>query len=114
MATITSNANWEAKAATPVHTNNLLGKWNVFMESQSDRIMLWFLISLLFQGVLILPVPAILIYYTNAPVGVLAITLALFFANIIAGMGGAGIKALLWIFAVSIATHLLMILIFMI
>lgn len=84
------------------------------MESQAERITLWFLVSLLFQGILILPVPAALIYYANAPVAVLAVTLTLFFANIIAGMGGAGIKTLLWLFATSLVIHLLMILVFII
>jgi len=84
------------------------------MESQAERITLWFLVSLLFQGILILPVPAALIYYANAPVAVLAVTLTLFFANIIAGMGGAGIKTLLWLFAASLLIHLLMILVFII
>lgn len=82
------------------------------MESQAERITLWFLVSLVFQGVFFLPIPAALIYYAGAPVAVLAVTLTLFFANIIAGMGGAGIKTLLWLFASSIFIHLLMILVF--
>ena len=82
------------------------------MEGQADRKTLWFLVSLVFQGVFLLPVPAALIYYFNAPVLVLVVTLTLFFANIIAGMGGAGIKTLLWLFASSIIIHLLMITIF--
>jgi hypothetical protein len=114
MTTITTNTAWDAKAATPVNTNTLLAKWNLLMESQAERITLWFLVSLLFQGILILPVPAALIYYANAPVAVLAVTLTLFFANIIAGMGGAGIKTLLWLFATSLVIHLLMILVFII
>lgn len=114
MTTITANTAWDAKTGAPVNNNTLLGKWNLFMESQAERITLWFLVSLLFQGVLILPVPAALIYYANAPVAVLAVTLTLFFANIIAGMGGAGIKTLLWLFAASVMIHLLMILIFII
>jgi len=112
MAIITANTHWDVKSATPARTNTLLEKWNLFMDSQSSRITLWFLVSLLFQGVLILPVPAILIYYANAPVAILMVTLTLFFGNIIAGMGGAGVKTLLWLFASSIATHLLMILVF--
>lgn len=82
------------------------------MESQADRKTLWFLVSLVFQGVFLLPVPAALIFYCGAPALILAITLGLFFANIIAGMGGAGIKTLLWLFACSVAVHLLMILLF--
>lgn len=110
MTTITTTAHWAEKAQAPANTNTLMSKLNLFMESQSDKITLWFLVSLLVQGVLILPVPAVLIYYSGASVGVLAITLSLFFANIIAGMGGAGIKTLLWLFASSMVIHLLMIL----
>lgn len=80
------------------------------MESQSESKTFWFLVSLVVQGVFFLPEPAVLIYYYHAPVLVLAITLTLFFANIIAGMGGAGIKTLLSLFASSIAIHLLMLL----
>ncbi|MES2265136.1 MAG: hypothetical protein V4520_00155 [Bacteroidota bacterium] len=111
MATVSANAQWAAKEAAHNTHPTLLGKWNTFMNNQAERITLWFLVSLVFQGVFFLPIPAVLIYYAGAPVAVLAITLTLFFANIIAGMGGAGIKTLLWLFASSIAIHLLMILI---
>lgn len=112
MTTISANTTWAAKDAAQNKTHNLLYKWNLLMESQAERITLWFLVSLIFQGVFFLPVPAALIYYAGAPVLVLAVTLTLFFANIIAGMGGAGIKTLLWLLASSIVIHLLMILVF--
>lgn len=112
MATITANAQWDAKATARPRPNSLIRKWNTFMESQSERKTLWFLISLVFQGVFLLPLPAALIYYFNASVLVLAVTLTLFFANIIAGMGGAGIRTLLWLFAASIVVHLLMLAVF--
>lgn len=112
MATITANAHWDAQKDIQHKSNSLISKWNIFMESQSERKTLWFLVSLVFQGVFLLPVPAVLIYYFDAPVLVLAVTLTLFFANIIAGMGGAGIKTLLWLFASSIIIHLLMVTLF--
>jgi len=112
MTTITANNQWAAGTATLPQQKSLLAKWNSLMESQADRKTLWFLVSLVFQGVFLLPVPAALIFYCGAPVLILAITLGLFFANIIAGMGGAGIKTLLWLFASSVAVHLLMILLF--
>jgi len=112
MTTITASTQWTAGTATPIPSKSLIGKWNLFMESQTDRKTLWFLVSLVFQGVFLLPVPAALIYFCNAPVLVLGITLGLFFANIIAGMGGAGIKTLLSLFAGSIIIHLLMVALF--
>ena len=112
MTTITASTQPTAITATSISSKSLIGKWNLFIENQADRKTLWFLVSLVFQGVFLLPVPAVLIYFCNAPVAVLAVTLTLFFSNIIAGMGGAGIKALLWLFAGSILVHLLMVLIF--
>jgi hypothetical protein len=111
MATLTASAQWNTKAAVKSNSTNLISKWTAFMESQSGNKTLWFLVSLVVQGVFFLPVPAVLIYYNDAPILVLAVTLALFFANIIAGMGGAGIKTLLRLFAVSIIVHALMVLI---
>jgi hypothetical protein len=110
--TMSTRVQWTAQPTTEKNTNDLANKWNTFVNSQTDNKTLWFLVSLVFQGVFFLPVPAILIYYFNAPVLVLVVTLTLFFANIIAGMGGAGIKTLLTLFAASIALHALMLIAF--
>jgi len=101
-------AQWTVKPAGEKTQNQLLAKWNGFVESQAGNKTLWFMVSLVFQGVFFLPLPAFLIYYFSAPVFVLGITLTLFFANIIAGMGGAGIRTLLYLFAASTIIHLLM------
>lgn len=93
-------------------TENNTGIWKKFIDfadSQSKNRTAWFLVSLLFQGVLFLPVPAALMYYCNAPIYVLAVTMIFFFANIIAGMGGSSIRVLITLFGVSILVHLLMI-----
>lgn len=63
-----------------------------FADSQRERKTLWFSAALIIQGVLFLPVPAVLIYYFNAPVIVLVITMGCFFTSIISFMGGAGIR----------------------
>jgi len=110
--TMSTRVQWTAQATTEKNTNSLAYKWNTFVNSQTDSKTLWFLVSMIFQGVFFLPVPAILIYYFNAPILVLIVTLTLFFANIIAGMGGAGIKTLLTLFAASIALHALMLIVF--
>ncbi|RKR83568.1 hypothetical protein BDD43_3778 [Mucilaginibacter gracilis] len=87
-------------------------KWLAFADSQAPKKTLWFLISLVSQGVLFLPIPALLMYYFNAPIAVLAVTLILFFANFIAGMGGSNIRTTLTLFAASIAIHVLMLLVY--
>jgi len=109
MATLTTTTNWTKQAEEKKVESNLWVKWINFADSQSKNQTLWFLLSLVGQGVFFLPIPALLIYYFNAPVIVLAITLFLFFANIIAGMGGSGIRITLTLFAVSVLIHLLMI-----
>ncbi|GAA4095236.1 hypothetical protein [Mucilaginibacter panaciglaebae] len=99
------NANVEAIGKS----YSILKKLNAFIENQKDKRLAWFMIGLLAQAVLILPIPAALIYYYDASVFVLAITLVLFFANIIAGMGGSKIGILILLLTLNIIVHLVMI-----
>jgi len=85
------------------------GIWNKFLsalDKQESNITLWYIVSMIAQGVLFLPVPAAMIFYFNASLLLLPVTLGLFFANIIAGMGGAGIRVLLSLFMASTIIHL--------
>ena len=113
MATIKiqSQTTWSA-GTTQQSNNNIWKKWLAFTDSQAERKTLWFMVSLIVQGVLFLPLPAVLIYYFNAPTLILAVTLGLFFANIITGMSGSGIRTTLNLFAVSFLAHLLMLIAF--
>lgn len=61
-----------------------------YSDTQAKNQTLWFFVSLILQGVFFLPIPAVLMFYYVAPIIVLVITLLLYFANIIAGMGGSG------------------------
>lgn len=108
MATSVNHAGQWTQAPATTNPTNTFNKWATFTQSQSDNKTFWFLLSLVFQGVFFLPLPALLIYYFNAPTLIVVVTLTLFFANIIAGMGGAGIKTLLKLFAASIAIQVLM------
>ncbi len=112
MATIKiqSKAAWTNKQATT--TSNILTKWFTLVDSQAERKTMWFMIALVFQGVFFLPLPAMLIYYFNAPTIILAVTLGLFFANIITGMSGSSIRTMLNLFAISIVAHLLLLITF--
>ena len=106
-----SSFGWTGAVATNKQTT-VYNKIKAFADSQNKNRTAWFLVSLVAQGVLFLPVPAALIYYYNAPILVLAITMVLFFANVIAGMGGSGIRTLLFLFATSILIHMAMIVVF--
>jgi hypothetical protein len=114
MATLTTQTRWENQSVKQEQVQSLWSRWIAFTDTQAPKKTLWFLVSLVSQGVLFLPIPALLMYYFNAPIIVLGITLIMFFANFIAGMGGSNIRVTLTLFAVSILTHLAMLLVFMI
>jgi hypothetical protein len=116
MTTLTNTTtHWLAERATQKQksNSNIYDKWIAFADGQAKNKTLWYMVSMITQGVLFLPVPAVLIYYFNAPIIVLAVTLTLFFANIIAGMGGEGIRTLTSLFAISVIVHILMLAIFL-
>jgi hypothetical protein len=97
------------KEETSTKKLTIAEKFNAFAASQADKRTAWFCISILAQGVLFLPLPAFLMYYYNAPIVALATTLVLFFANIIAGMGGSKIGTLIILLALSVVVHIAMI-----
>ena len=112
MATLktTFQQNWAQAEVASNNNLSILNKLAVFADTQKPNHTLWFFLNLTIHGVFILPLPAVLIYYFGAPVAILGITMILFFVNIVANMGGAGIRTTLGLFAASIAIHALMIL----
>jgi len=102
----------ESHIKTIEKTYPIAARLRAFIESQKDNRLAWFMISLLAQAVLILPIPAVLIYYYNASETILAITLGLFFANIIAGMGGSKTRVIILLIALNTVVHVVMILAF--
>ncbi len=108
MATsIHAPAQWD-KVKSQQKTINFWNKWLAFSDSQKKNKTFWFLFSLVFQGVFFLPLPAVLTFYYGAPEYIVAVTLILFFANVIAGMGGSGIRTMLGLFALSVVVHIVM------
>jgi hypothetical protein len=103
---------WALDNHTATRQVTIVDKFNAFADSQKERHAVWFMVSLIVMGVLMLPVPAVLMYYYNAPLIVLGVTMTCFFGNIIANMGGAGIRTTLLFFATSMVIHLAMILAF--
>ena len=113
MATLKLNVpTWQVTRTDQNNHTTLWKKWLAITDSQADNKTMWFLVSLIIQGVLFLPIPAVLMYYYNAPIITLGITMILFFANIIAGMGGSGIRTVLSFFAASVIIHLVMLAVF--
>ncbi|UEG55309.1 hypothetical protein LLH06_10090 [Mucilaginibacter daejeonensis] len=117
MATLKTTApaaNWILNDTADAQETNLWTRLASFADGQKQNHTLWFFVILVVHGVLFLPLPAVLMYYFDAPAAVLAITMVCFFTNLIANMGGAGIRAALALFGVSVLLHLAMALIFII
>lgn len=106
--TLTARTQWNGQTETQRSIINIWNKLVAFTDSQAKVKTQWFMISLIVQGVFFLPLPAALSFYYGAPVYLLFITLGLFFANIISGMGGAGIRVTAGLLAISIVVHLVM------
>jgi len=91
---------------------SLYKRLTVFAEAQAGNRLGWYMGSLLFQGVLCLPVPAFLMYYYHAPIWVLVVTVLLFFSNLVAGMCDSKINVLMNLLVGGILVHIAMVLFF--
>lgn len=76
------------------------------IDRQAENKTAWYVFSLLFQGVLFLPIPAVLMYYYHSSIIVLPITFGFYLANIIAGMGGSGIRFVIGLFILTALVNL--------
>ena len=96
------HSNWVDRTSAPGNYQSLWNKFTAFADRQRERKVIWFFLALTVQGIFFLPMPAALMYYYNASIIVLFITLFCFFTNIIAYMGGAGIRTVLLLSLMSI------------
>ncbi len=112
MATLKAidQSSWMAENHTEGNFN-LWAKFMAYADSQKPNHTLWFFITLIGQGVLFLPIPAVLMYYYDANISVLAVTMVCFFTTIIANMGGEGIRTTLTLLAASVFIHIAMVLV---
>jgi len=109
---LTDRTSWNSQTESQAKVISTESRLTVFINNQKKNGILWFLVSLIVQGIFFLPLPALLIFSFGAPVWILVFTLGLFFANIIAGMSCAGAKTIIYLFAASIVVHALMLVIF--
>ncbi|WP_461448622.1 hypothetical protein [Mucilaginibacter sp.] len=99
--------NWLTVKETHIWANFM-----AILDRQAEHKTIWFLFSLIFQGVLFLPIPAVLMYYYNASIIVLPITFGLYLSNIIVGMGGYGIRVVIGFFMFTALVNLSMLAIY--
>ena len=86
--------------------NNTWNELLAIVDNQADNKTAWFLFTLVFQGVLFLPIPAVLMYYYHASIIVLPITFGLYLGSIIVGMGGSGIRVVIGWLLMSLLINL--------
>ncbi|WP_374950131.1 hypothetical protein [Mucilaginibacter sp.] len=108
---INTRRNWMLRDAK-TDTFHPLKAYLNFADGQKQNRTLWWFVSLMVHGNLILALPAALIYYYNAPIYILPITILGFFANLVANMGGMSIRVTLTSFFTSLVVNLAMLLIY--
>src|ERR1700761_5971775 len=96
-------ANNQADEKLPgVSSPTIHEKYLAFVRRENKDKTVWFVLALALQGTLILPVPAVLLFYYKAPIYVLVITLLTYFPNLITAMTGSGLRVTLEIFIGSL------------
>jgi hypothetical protein len=109
MTTFKLNSSIDLKESATLKNSAIWNKFIAFADSQAKNRMPWFLIAFVFQAVLFLPIPAALMYYYNASVACLAVTVLLFFGFLVVGMTGFGICTLIFYTALCFAVNLTMV-----
>jgi hypothetical protein len=98
---------------TPLKNNATWNRFIAFLDKHEKERTQWFVISFVFQAVVCLPLPAVLIYYYNASALCLGVTVLLFFINLAAGFTGAKIRTIITLTVISLAANLLMLVSYM-
>ncbi|MBS1524430.1 MAG: hypothetical protein JST19_02210 [Bacteroidetes bacterium] len=109
MDTLKTNmpAHWAAGSEKSNAHTTLLDKFNAFADAQKEKKAFWFFAALTVQGIFFLPLPVFLVYYFNASITIVLITMVCFFTSIIAYMGGAGIRSVVLLSIASILIQVL-------
>ncbi len=112
MTTFKINLSDTGSVSSFLKNNKTWQKYIAFADSQTKNRMLWFLVAFVFQAVVFLPIPAALMYYYNASIACLAVTVLLFFGFLVVGMTGFGIRTLIFYITLSFAINLTMLTIY--
>ncbi|MVN91448.1 hypothetical protein [Mucilaginibacter aquatilis] len=105
-----STLNLHILAAAParIFKSLHLSPWKAylkFLDNQESYKTMWWFINLVVHANLVLAVPAVLVYYYNASVLLVGLTVGGFFANLVANMGGFGIRVTLTAFFASLLVN---------
>ena len=88
---------------------SLVKRYNDFADGQKSNHTGWFLISMLLHSTIFVPLSFLLVYSLDGIILPFLVTsMGLFFANIIANMGGASTRFTIFILWLSVIAHVLM------
>ncbi len=90
-----------ARIFKQIHFDPWKAYWK-FVDKQANYKTMWWFINLVVHANLVLAVPAVLVYYYDASVLLVDLTVGGFFANLVANMGGYGIRVTLTAFFASL------------
>ena len=103
MATLTFT---NAKRQATVAQESLLTKYLNFADAQKPNHLVWFLFSIILHAGALVPLTFIIVSYLGgAVVPCLAISMIIFFANIVANMSSASTRITIFLFGFSLLAH---------
>lgn len=91
---------------------SLWSKYLNFADTQQPNHLGWFLVSIVLHATILVPLTFVLVYSLDGYViPCLAVSMLVFFANIVANMSSAGTRITIGLFYVSLLIHALILLI---
>jgi hypothetical protein len=93
-------------ALTNQPTLSFWARFITFADGQKENRLAWFLVSLILHATLLVPITFILVYSLDGHViPCLAVSMVIFFANIVANMSGANTRSTIFLFGLSLLIH---------
>ena len=93
-----NNDNWSSAPFSKNQENSFSLKLLKIANSAVDSKTAWFVVFIIGQSVLLLPILAVLIFYLHVQFNLVLITIVLYAANILSEMRGSGIRILVSFF----------------
>jgi len=95
-----------SKASSGNASVSLWTKYLTFADGQTENRLGWFLVSIILHSTILVPLTFIVVYSLGGyVVPFLAISMVLFFSNIVANMSGANTRVTIFLFGLSLFIH---------
>jgi len=92
--------------ATTAPSVSLWSKYLTFADGQKENHLGWFLVSIILHATALVPLTFVIVYSLGGYVlPCLAVSMTIFFANIVANMSGASTRVTIFVFGLSLLIH---------